>query len=63
MSTSADHPADHLTGEPCGCEHGDDSAWERFGFRSGGPFIGGALRAEYDPCGPVMPTAGLEAGQ
>jgi hypothetical protein len=61
-NTKADHPANWLTGEPCGCERGDDSAWERHGFRSGGPFVPGSLRPEYDPCGPGMPTAGLEAG-
>jgi hypothetical protein len=61
-NTKADHPANWLTGEPCGCEGGDDSAWERHGFRSGGPFVAGSLRPEYDPCGPGIPAAGLEAG-
>lgn len=52
-NTKADHPANWLTGEPCGCERGDDSAWERHGFHSGGPFVPGPLQPEHDPCGHV----------
>jgi hypothetical protein len=56
-NTKSDHPANWATGEPCGCERGDDSAWERSGFRSGGPFVPGPLQAEHDPCGRVRPNA------
>jgi hypothetical protein len=61
-NTKADHEADRLTGEPCGCERGDDTSWEPYGFRSGGHFVPGALQPEFDPCGSAMPTRDLEAG-
>lgn len=50
-NTKDDHPANWLTGEPCGCERGDDSAWDRSAFRSGGHLAPGPLRAGHDPCG------------
>jgi hypothetical protein len=61
-NTKDDHPANPITGLPCGCESGDDS-WAKLGFRPGAMYNGRgsfALRPEFDPCG-VVPLD-LEAG-
>jgi hypothetical protein len=31
-NTKPDHPGDDLTGQPCRCQKGDDTAWERHGI-------------------------------
>lgn len=61
-NTKDDHPADPITGLPCGCESGNDN-WAKAGFRPGAMFDGRgsfALRPEFDPCGST--PADLEAG-